>query len=561
MGIDSWIFKVTEKRYDGTFTTKIPDKLKQKTHITVEEAQYLVKTKPPYVKTLHMFLLWIINTILKRMRSSELPCPHFTVLFDRWSPDAKKAVQIKRNGQTEAYAYAEDESIIDENDPHGEQEAFKNWDKYTANRDLVRRELYPIIYNALLNDKYYKPKPGEQLIVHGLPVTQIFRRNMAVNWMDQDVIYDQGIPELIPCPRITPDYEKKHPDLYKNVMVIAHGLKYQWNAASNDIGEADLAITQYWRFFPNDDHLIYMNDGDALPILLLHAADRKVNGVFLKDLWLCKPRKGKSEKEKKRLAREKKPPHKWTEKDHRDQKKLQKIVDSYGGTKTWAQIEAERPKEVYININKLYDDILADPKLCDVQNPIVFYVGAILLSGTDYFVGVPGKSFLPGLGVQNKIWPILFNNTKEFSHLFQSSLDVAPDATQWRNIVIDDDAFVHFCHLCYLEANHEDSMENVRKRILATNYSSRVPLSDEQLRACSRNLLFDFLYKQNAGRPGFERFPNIFQKDDQGKSCFGYNEDGTKTTDIGSYPFPVDEVYSKFFYVEQKQERLKRLKK
>lgn len=70
-------------------------------------------------------------------------------------------------------------------------------------------------------------------------------------------------------------------------------LRFQWEEAKSDTGEADLAIVQYWQYFRDAHHLVYMDDGDSLPICLLHAFDRLQNGTFCgKEFWICKPRKG-----------------------------------------------------------------------------------------------------------------------------------------------------------------------------------------------------------------------------------------------------------------------------
>jgi hypothetical protein len=74
-------------------------------------------------------------------------------------------------------------------------------------------------------------------------------------------------------------------------------LRFQWEDAKSDTGEADLAIVQYWQYFRECNHLVYMDDGDGLPICLLHAFERLQNGTFCgKEFWICKPRKGTTKK-------------------------------------------------------------------------------------------------------------------------------------------------------------------------------------------------------------------------------------------------------------------------
>jgi hypothetical protein len=176
------------------------------------------------------------------MRRPDLPCPFFICLFDRWTPDAKAIKTHKgRDEGIEPLVYDPQRPVLDEREPHKELEILhpKNWPKYTTNRELVRRELYPIIWNAFLDEHYYSPLPGEQLILHGLPGQWRMVRNpqYMVSPTDQEV----ELELLCPRDRITPQHEKLDPDLLNRVFMIKHGgVKMQWKEALNEIGEADL---------------------------------------------------------------------------------------------------------------------------------------------------------------------------------------------------------------------------------------------------------------------------------------------------------------------------------
>lgn len=570
MGINSWVFKVTKARYPGVWQSEVPPSLREKKHVTVEEMQYVIKTKPEYIKTLHGFYLYVMESILKHMRNPECPSPHFTVLFDRAAPDFKHGVQKERDkgvlGTTiEPYAYDDERPVLRGDLPaETEQEPMKsaeNWSRYTANRKLVQRELFPLLYNALLQDRYYVPLPGEQLFVHGLPIQwRYIKRHDRPSWLDEnpDVVYDEGIPELVPRARIKPSHERKDPDIYNRVLVITkcrtpapaaggggqgswYTHRYEWKEAKSSFGEADLGIVYYWRFFRDSPHVIYMNDGDALPILLMHSFDRLVNGVFTQDMWLCKPRRGASKIETKRKKRAKKARDKWTAQDEQDERELQARVDAYGGTKTWHQIEKQRPKRKFININKLFYDIMSDPQFDGVvQNPVAFYVCSIIMSGTDFFPKT--RSFLPGIGVEKKIWPTLFANAAEFSHMFQCSLAIPPDPTATRDVVVDCEAFVRFCQLCY--ATHVPVRTN--RNIMSTARKHEA-LDDRKMRVYARRLLHNALYITNGYRPEYtERYPDAYAVDEAGVSVFGFDRNGDLAASVSEeYPFPIDEVFSR----------------
>lgn len=592
MGINAWVFKKTKTRYPGTFQKEVPASLKQKRHATYEDIQYVIKAKPDYVTTLPGFFRYMMEIILKRMRNPECPSPHFTIFFDRKPPKIKQSTHEERNkGITgDIYEYDEDRPIIKE-DADGVQEAMKpeNWSRYTANRKLVMREFLPMIYNALLQDRYYVPLPGEQLFVHGLPIQWRYKKRIDhPSWLEDnpDVVYDEGIPELVPRARIKKNHERTDPDIYNRVFVISkrlivpavqqeqqHQQGYQprwytdrseWKEAKSTFGEADFGIVYYWRFFRDSPFLVYMNDGDALPILLMHSYDRLVNGVFTQEMWLCKPRRGASGMEKRRRKRAQKQREKWTAEDEEDERKLQRKIDAYGGTKTWAQIEQQRPKRKFININKLYTDIMNDPELSGiVQNPVTFYVCAIIMSGTDFFP--KNRSFLPGIGIEKKVWPTLFSRAAEFSHMFQSSLAVPSNPLVSRDIVVDTDAFVRFCELCY--TLHASVRSNKNLMSVSRRHES---LDNDKMRVYARLILHDALYKTNAYREDYsERYPDAHATDKDGLSLFGFAKETSGGGKGGcfadkvsqEYPFVVDEVFSRHFFALESAQKKRKTKK
>lgn len=288
-----------------------------------------------------------------------------------------------------------------------------------------------------------------------------------------------------------------------------------------------------------------------------------------------------SSKEQRRRVREKKPRDKWTEQDRADQEKLERICAAQG--KRWETIENQRPLEMFINVNELFVRIMGDPRLKSTQNPVLFYVMAIVLTGTDFFSHPASSgSFLPGMGVEKKIWPLLFARANtEYSHMIQSSMAPAPNPQQWRDVVVDVDTFVDFCRSCYVENTKgatcmddvytiQASKELQRKAALLKpkkkgkgkgtipdmlNTPSATPpknsvVSDETLQMFARHAEQNVTYWFNAMRRGFERSPDIAQRDAGNRSCWGFTRDPatgvyTTTTDIGERAYPVDEVYTR----------------
>jgi hypothetical protein len=222
MGIDSWVFKATKRAYKGTFQDTFPDNLKQRRHVALEDLQKVIKAKPDFVTTIHGFLKFVVDFIVNRMRRKDIPSPHFTALFDRWTPPAKAAIaHVKRDKGVDPIPYDANKPVLDGSQPRVEQEVMKtseSWRRYTSNRELVRRELYPLIFNAFLSDKYYCPEEGEQLILHGLPGQWVYKqRAMGKDYALADA---RGVPELVPRSRITPEDEQDDPDIYNRVFCI-----------------------------------------------------------------------------------------------------------------------------------------------------------------------------------------------------------------------------------------------------------------------------------------------------------------------------------------------------
>lgn len=298
MGISGWIFDNLKQAYPQCFTKVIPPELREGKYIGSCDEQFLVKIHSDWVNTVHLLKKTIVGAIVSQMRRRDLPCPYLIALFDRWSPDAKSIkTHTERDKDIEPLLYDPNKPYLDERNPHQVLEVLqpKKWLEYTANRELVRRELYPIIWNAFMDEAYYVPAAGEQLILHGLPGQWRVMADKLSSRVENPHELAPEVEFLCPRERITPEHEKRDPDLYNRVFVIVQGRRYQWKEACNDIGEADLAIVKYWEMFPpTDTHVVFMDDGDALPISLLHTFDRteRSPGKF----WICKPRVGMSKK-------------------------------------------------------------------------------------------------------------------------------------------------------------------------------------------------------------------------------------------------------------------------
>lgn len=295
-------------------------------------------------------------------------------------------------------------------------------------------------------------------------------------------------------------------------------------------------------------------------------------------------------KEKKRREREKKLEQgkKLTEAELEDAAKLEQIELRTG--KPWSRIEAERPKEYFIDVNMLFNAIMSDPRLKSVQNPVLYVVMAIVLGGTDYFGhGAGGASFLPGIGVQRVVWPLMFEHASEYSHVIQASLAYAPDTGAWREVVVDRDACINLFNACYLRVNdgnmadvrakyeerERKRLETLQKKLakmrgqitttpaqlakiqasLATPRAQNEILSEEDMHVHISHMLHNIVYWRNAWKRNYERFPDVFERDEQGQSYWGYDHlrRAIATTVSKVLPFPVDEVYVRHMLATKRQ--------
>jgi len=189
----------------------------------------------------------------------------------------------------------------------------------------------------------------------------------------------------------------------------------------------------------------------------------------------------------------------------------------------------------------LYCCIMSDQKLKCVQNAVLFFCVNLLLRE---------EFFIDNVDVTS----VLLENASEFSHLFQSTLSIAPNPVAWRQVILDDNAWIDFCKLCYVQDNNNGvGVKRERPQVE----------ENETILAHGRRLLAELVYRLNAYRPEYEKSPDLYQKDSLGRSCFGYVINSQELPQvIGEFPYKIDSVYRRHFITEKKKRlHKKRLKK
>jgi hypothetical protein len=415
-----------------------------------------------------------------------------------------------------------------------------NWIRFAGNQKLLQREIYPLLWNMLIDPEYFSLRPGQMLVTHGLPSKihqytinngpvwgreNAFVRNdtdfKPVKWSSDERFGDWPI---------TQTQEDNDPDMYRRVFKIigvpdGTGMFIEeapeWK---NDIKEADNAVFYYQHFdeFKYRPTIICINDGDAISISVLQSHERvNAQGEFVNQQYIClkyrEPKEAREEREKDPFSRGK-PPPRWE----------------------------------YCDVNKLHAMIDEDPIFVDsqVSNPQLSFVMLNILSGSDFFT-----DYCKGIG-KKIIWETFLQSASQFSHLVQwHACSLEPDPYAFRRAVVDEQCFEQFTYYIYLNKYGK----TVRKKNKGNldfkkleSYCSNLKKKENQLptqRMCkmfARHLGWNIQYWLNAPRniiiDPFEKW--------RGMSYWGYQQSSATQESEVSFVFspkqkPMDESYKR----------------
>lgn len=559
MGIKPWVIKWIKERYPEAFPPEDPG---FGNILIVDMMQYL-KYLPDGCENLGDILAYIMNQVRNKMNQFKGRLEVIILCFDQKviehnSHKVKSICYAKRYKNSNLYT--PDGSPYLPKSDSGKLPG--EWSRFCGNSTLLRRELFPLIYNCCLDSRYLQLNFGQVLILQGLPGRTIYQiPNMKHTYLSYMTtgLNDPRNPEALESSMqrlvlwnrewlpITAQMEEEDPNMYNNVYMIKAvppGVDHRfprgyletdvWADARNNLGEADLAMVFFNRFFPDKDQIISINDGDIYPIALLHAQERLVGSQFRNRQLLVLPQKKRKPKAGDVV-----------------------IVDAPRLTL--------RQKYTYCDVNMLYSKVCDDPLFGEngVQNHVMMLVFMIILSGTDFFADSFG-----GVGCKNFVWKTLTGKLDVFHHIIQSSKNIIPDPLAERHVVFDEDAWTRFAHWCYAEKHgpaikkktqsdkltHKQLKLHLSKR---KRESEKLPDRNLILRWC-RQIQWNIEYWLNGPRL---IFPDPFKTIDN-RSYYGY----TLTDDeklafakrIYTMQIPVDEVYSRFFFKEQKSKTKKR---
>lgn len=314
-----------------------------------------------------------------------------------------------------------------------------DWDALIANRELTRREVYPLFYRAVM--EIYTPPIDKSVVLDGAP-------DRPLDKFDFDTNKDHVFSNIYVTRSMRTDPNQMAPTPSRDLLATPSAppptvfrSKYD-DAFKHSIQEADLSafyhVNQHIRFpgcaanvQPHQSILIDSNDGDTLWIALLHARDRidPQTFQFSSRLWV-----------------------KLQGQERTRESYQEKVVAA--AAKGEVHFDVIDGRDVYINVNKLYIDIDRDPDFSQAQYPQGTVVLLNILAGTDFFGDFSGDeySLFHGIGWKPFVWDTWKKHAARFPNmvmLFYSGTAISNQPNLLRRPFIDEDALLVFIYQCY----------------------------------------------------------------------------------------------------------------
>lgn len=456
------------------------------------------------------------------------------------------------------------------------------WIQFAGNYKLLRRELYPLLYNAFIFCTHFQPKPGQMLVLSGFPGP-----SAAAEGGGGGGILQPWHPYQLP---LTRELERGDPDLYHRVYFVEHKLdgsvvRGEWIEAKNDISEADTRMFYFDHWFQKENICFVLNDGDILSIGLLYAFERAS---------VLPPAGGGGQNGGGEGAAQKFPsaasgggggegggpesPENSAASGGRVFRNTHIALLDDKRTEFSTDTGEKKKKEnfdEYVNFNTLYNLVNAHPRFAGAQCPEACMVFLMISGGCDFFKSTMAYK---GIGAQTIVWPVFFENISLFSHMIQKAHGVERSTRTRRKIVIDEDAFRKFILFCYMEKYSSAAVaggtpataHHLRTAIMATKNAQKdkaYNLPDRNtIRLWCRQIEYIFDYWSNAVF-GFhvDPFEEWF-----GLPYYPYVQDKETgefkmVSVVAHKPKPVDEIYARhmlaFRMAQQKDKKEAALKR
>lgn len=496
MGMDTDVRKDLRRRFKDAFSDSLQlDSLEgPPTVVIVDYMQYIKVIGDPNVTTQKDCMRYFVNKVRYLLYRTDWQVHTVVVMVDGAPPAVKHMVEHKKR-------YANVDRFVSPGDrsktyfPHRPFDVIpREWPRFAGNFELLRRELYPELFNAFMLCELVQPRPGQQIILSGFPGRTLYHDRYKLNGLLQPWQYladEHTVLEVVQWTQdelpITLAMEQRDTDLYNRVyrvccMPDGTWLREEMRHMKNDIGESDVRMFYFDHFFQRDHIVFSCNDGDVFSIGVLYAYERE------------------TEHDAKTHRRRFRNRHTAMLPDKRAREAGAPLEEEGGPQKG----HHHEPRLEFVNLDKLYTLINEyEPFVkCGVQSPVATFVLLIILGESDF-----AQKFFHGMGAINVLWPTLMDNLPVFTHLVQTSHGVPRHTRTPRQIVIDEQRFILFAHYCYLR-HYDTHCKELKVRSLSfaqlKNKTHSKPdirhhLPDTNaIRAYCRSIEWNMLYWRNA---------------------------------------------------------------
>lgn len=426
--------------------------------VVIIDFMQFVKFVPDNILTKGDMMTLFINKVKRIMLSKTLRVRVVIVLVDGEPVPVKRMVEhAKRYKEKNVFKASKGPYMPASNDDL----IPKPWIRFAGNYKLLRRELYPLLFNALLFCQDFTPQVGQMLVLSGFPGRSKFQTVYQQAPWECKTNASGDVLLVVPWEReelpIKWQTEQEDPDLYNRVYFVENTAPCQefpqgalrrgeWLEAKNNISEADTRMFYFEHWFQNEHILFYLNDGDIFSIGLLYAFERVVDiqphdgkYVFRNKHTALLPYK---KKEKKVAAAPAAPPIGGAA----ARGATKGVASAPQGGAAGAAGAAPKTEE-FVDLNLFYELVNNYKPFCEagVQNAEATMAFLLIMGGSDFF-----DDFLKGIGSQTVIWPVFFKNAVLFSHMIQKSKAVPKSTRTKREVIIDEDMFRKFVYYCYM---------------------------------------------------------------------------------------------------------------
>lgn len=475
--------------------------------VAIIDLMQWIKSVPDKENTMDKMIQYFVEQVRGIMQRKGSTIKTCIVLVDGVALPVKRLVaHAKRYSGVEVYPSAGAPYL----DRDGSALRPDPWIRFAANQELLRRELYPRLFNAFMSCRFFTPWVGQNLILSGFPgrshyeTLYVERPWESFTNGDGQVWQIRYWDEQRELPIRERD-ERDDPDLYHRAYMVQNicpcaeypqgGLvRAEWVEGKSSLSEADVRMFWFDHFFSTEHIIFYCNDGDVFSVGGMYARERVLSAPSFRMTG------GDGDETQKRGTYH-----------FRNRHTVCMPNKAQKGPKA-----AKGPLQ-YINLNVFYALVCEYPpfRAAGVANPMATLVFMLILAGSDF---VP--KFLFDMGMEKVVWKTLLDNLPMFTHLVQINDLAGQGSTRARprSVIMDEKLFKTFVRYCYLSkvVNSADFKKGKVRKLSYDDLKNRTHQKESQkhlpdpnkIRLRCRQIEYNLLLWRN-GPLGFE--PDPFQ--------------------------------------------------